>query len=27
MGEKGTATANTTDWWGQQANEAMFFVG
>jgi hypothetical protein len=27
MGEKGTATANTTDWWGQQATEAMFFVG
>jgi len=27
MGEKGTATANTTDWWGQEANEAMFFVG
>jgi hypothetical protein len=27
MGEKGTATANTTDWWGQQANEAMFFIG
>jgi hypothetical protein len=26
MGEKGTATANTTDWWGQQAAEACYVV-